>query len=153
VSGERFPLRAPCRCGSLEGTITTTAGQDVMRCAACDRYQYNASRVETGRAVRTLASRPTITPAQRAHVLAVHDHACITCGRRPPEVRLELAHLISRADAERHGFLDALIDSEFNLAPQCVECNSGCRPLGSAGVRLVYRVLVMKALPRPELLL
>lgn len=44
--------------------------------------------------------------------------------------------------------LDALIDSEWNLAPMCRECNSGKRVLGEPSVRLMYRVLLMKAQPR-----
>jgi hypothetical protein len=140
-------LRDQCRCGGTEGRIMPKNGQDCVYCTACGKWQYNAPRLETGRAVRTLTTRPGITPGQRARVLAVHDHACIGCGKRPPEVRLELEHLIAREDAARHDMLDEVIDSEFNLAPMCPECNSGYRPLGSVSIRLLYRALLMKAMP------
>lgn len=137
-------------CGCETGYIVEKGAQDVARCAQCDRYQYCAPRFETGKATRTLASRPGLTPSQRARVLDAHDHACIGCGRRPPAVTLDLDHLISREDAERHGFLDDLIDSEWNLAPMCAECNSGKRALGSASIRLMYRCLLIKATPPTE---
>ena len=145
-------LREPCAvCGSDVGDVTEKNGQDVVRCT-CERYQYCAPRTETGRTVRTLASRPTIKPSTRARILAEHDYACITCGRRAPHVDLDLGHLISREDAERCGFLDdPIIDSEWNLAPQCKECNSGQRVIGSAGIRLIYRAVLMKAWPKDQL--
>lgn len=150
---QTITMRSPCHlCGGDQGAITTKNGQDVVRCATCDEYMYCAPRTETGRAVRSLSSRPGIKPSARARILAEHDHACITCGRRAPDVALDLGHLISREDAERCGFLDdPIIDSEWNLAPQCQECNSGQRPHGSAGIRLIYRALVMKAWPKEQL--
>jgi hypothetical protein len=57
--------------------------------------------------------------------------------------------MLSREDAARHGFLDALIDSEWNLVPMCAECNAGKRALGPDAVALIYRCLVIKATPRP----
>lgn len=139
-------LRTPCSCGGATGTINTRSGQDCVYCNDCRRWQYNAPRTETGREVRSLASRPDIKPSLRAAILAEHDHACVSCGRHAPDVVLELDHLISREDAERNGFLDdPIIDSRWNLAPMCQECNSGKRMLGSVGVRLMYRLLQIKA--------
>ncbi len=143
-----FKLRKPCLCGCPDGQITTRNGQDVARCQKCDLFQYNAPKLETGRAQRSLATRPGITPSQRARIFAVHDNACIVCGRRPPDVELVLAHIISREIADRYGMLDALIDSEFNLAPMCPEDNSGDAFLSEPSVRLMYRVLLIKATPR-----
>ena len=54
-------LRSPCSCGSTEGTIRESGGQDVVRCAKCATYQYNAPRVETGRKIRSLATREGVT--------------------------------------------------------------------------------------------
>ena len=142
-------LREQCQCGSTTGTIVEKNGQDCVYCTSCERWLYNAPRMETGRAVRTLSSRPDITPSQRAHVLATHDHACVGCGKRPPEVRLELDHIISREMAEAYDMLDALIDSHWNLAPMCGECNSGKRWVSEPQVRLMYRCLMMKATPWP----
>jgi len=140
-----IPLRAPCPCGGTEGTIAPRGNQDCLYCDTCGKFQYNAPRVETGRAVRSLSTRPGITPSQRARILAAHDNACIGCGKRPPEVSLDLGHLISREDAAHHDMLDEIIDGEFNLAPMCPECNSGYRTLGSVSIRLLYRALLMKA--------
>lgn len=136
-------MRAVCGCGGEIGLVDERGGQDCVFCASCNRWQYNAPRVETGRKVRTLASREGITPSMRARILDRHDHACIGCGKRPPEVRLELEHIISRELAAEHDMLDDLIDSEWNLAPMCPECNSGHRWLGRAQVRLMYRCLQM----------
>jgi 5-methylcytosine-specific restriction endonuclease McrA len=135
-------LRAPCACGSTTGVIRTVGLQDTVRCA-CGKFQYNAPRTETGRKQRTLASREGITPSMRARILDRHDHACIACGKRPPEVRLELEHMISREVAAEFDLLDDLIDSEWNLAPMCAECNSGHRWLKRPAVRLMYRCLMM----------
>lgn len=141
-------LRAACSCGGETGDIRTKNGQDCVYCTSCGRWQYNAPRIETGRAKRTLATRPGITPAQRAHVLTTHDHACIGCGGRPPHVQLTLEHIISREQADAYGMLDALIDSHWNLAPMCPECNSGHRWVSEPQVRLMYRCLMMKAQPK-----
>lgn len=143
-------LRNPClNCGGTAGRIETRNGQDTLWCLGCNRWQYNAPRLETGRAVRNLATRPGITPSQRARILDVFDHACIACGGRPPRVELTLEHIISRELADEHGMLDALIDSEWNLAPMCPECNSGHRWLPQPAVELMYRCLQMRAMPRP----
>lgn len=142
-------LREPCgACGSDIGVIREKNGQDCVYCATCDRWQYNAPRLETGRAERKLSTRPTITPSMKARVLAAHDHACIACGGRAPQVRLELDHILSRELAAAHNLLDALIDSEWNLAPMCAECNSGKRWVAEPMVRLMYRTLMMKAQPK-----
>jgi hypothetical protein len=61
---------------------------------------------------------------------------------------LTLEHIISREMAVRYDMLDAVIDSEWNLAPMCHECNSGHRWVSEPQVRLMYRCLMMKALPR-----
>lgn len=104
-------------------------------------------RLETGRVKRTLATRPGITPSQRARILEKFGHACIGCGGRPPRVELTLEHIISREIAAKYGMLDAPIDSEWNLAPMCPECNSGHRHLSRPSVELMYRAIQMSALP------
>jgi len=150
VNPSAHPLRSPCkRCEGEVGHISIRGVHDCLFCAACGLYQYNASRLETGRAVRTLATRPGITPSQRARIMTAHDHAYISCDDRPPQVELTLEHIISRELADHHGMLDALIDSEWNLAPMCPECNSGHRWISKPQVRLMYRCLMMKATPRP----
>jgi DNA polymerase III epsilon subunit-like protein len=49
IDGMAIPLRAPCDCGSTEGVIHVRGGQNVVYCAACDRYGgFNAPKAETG---------------------------------------------------------------------------------------------------------
>jgi 5-methylcytosine-specific restriction endonuclease McrA len=137
-----------CRhCRGRNVTVTSTSGQDVVRCIDCDRFSHNAPRTETGRRQRSLSTREGITPSQRARILAVHSNACIYCGKRPPEVRLELEHMIPRELAEQHGLLDDLIDSIHNLAPACPECNSGRRhaQFNANTVALMLRALHLAA--------
>lgn len=142
---EPWEIELGCtQCGAVEGSITTKAGQDILRCSA-GHYQKALNREETGRRARTLSSRPGLTPAQRSRVLAAHGNACVECGRYPPDVELQIEHLISRKDAEAHGCLDHLIDSEWNLVPVCDECNSGSwRLIGGQSIRLMHRVLRIK---------
>lgn len=139
-----YILRKPCQyCGSTSGEIRPKGGQDVVYCE-CGKYAgYNAPRVETGRAVRSLSSRQGLTPGQRHRILEAHDFSCISCGRRPPDVELQIDHLISRHDAEAAGCLDELIDSEDNLAPQCAECNSG-KGRSTVSIRMMHRVLQVR---------
>lgn len=133
--------RPSCRrCEGRVGFIVTSGGQDVVRCDACNNYLYCAPRTETGRAQRTLSTRPGITPAQRYRVLERCGHRCVACGAMGD---LQMAHLIAREDAEREGFLDEVIDSDLNLAAMCPECNSGQRPQGSVAVTLMYRCLLL----------
>jgi 5-methylcytosine-specific restriction endonuclease McrA len=136
-----FELSAVCECGCEHGYTVDRDNHIGLYCQNCDKWQKWISRLEAGRKPRTLSTREGVTPSQRARILDRHDHACIGCGKRPPEVRLELEHIISRELAAEHGMLDDLIDSEWNLAPMCPECNSGHRWLHRASVRLMYRCL------------
>lgn len=143
--GHAWSMREPCAgCGATVGRITTRNGQDVVECAGCGRYGYCASTDETGRAARTLATRPTVKPSIRATIFERHGYVCVVCGRRPPAVTLEVAHLIPREVAARFGFLDWLIDADVNLAPMCPECNSGEAHIEWTWRRaaLVYRALL-----------
>ena len=137
-------LRETCGwCGCSTGHIITKGMQDVVYCDNCDRYQYNAPRLETGRAQRSLTTRPGVPPSMRARIFDRFGHACIDCGGRPPEVRLELDHVIPRELAAEHGMLDELIDSEWNLAPACAECNSGRRTITGPQLQLLYRCILL----------
>ena len=80
--GEEFPMRTPCRaCGGISGEVRTRNGQDYVFCLTCGRWCYNAPRVETGRAVRTVQSiREAISPKQRARVLVRAGGHCELCG-------------------------------------------------------------------------
>ena len=117
-------MRAPCPdCGCLDGTITPKNGQDTVRCARCERYCYNAPRTETGREPRSLRTRPTIRPSQRARILLRDNGTCILCHRN--DVQLDIGHLISVYDGRLMGLSDAELGDDENLAAMCASCNSG----------------------------
>ena len=119
----RMSMRSPCRCGCLDGIITTKHGQDTVWCAECDRFCYNAPRSETGRDARSLRTRPTIRPSQRTRILMRDNGACVLCHRS--DVALDVGHLISVHDGHRLGVSDADLASDDNLAAMCAACNSG----------------------------
>jgi len=141
---ETHPLRATCgHCGGAQGRIRKKSDQNCVYCVGCDRWQYNAPKVETGEERRSLSRREAIKPKRWIQLLELHGHACFNCGARPPDVILHAAHLISRKDAEAHGFLDEVIDSDTNLVPMCETCNAGYGR-SSVAVALMYRALVIK---------
>jgi 5-methylcytosine-specific restriction endonuclease McrA len=139
-------MREHCKkCGGTDGYIVTKGGQDVVFCTPCSRYVYCAPRVETGRDVRSISTRPNLKPSVRYRILDEFGYICLICGRGAPEVELVIDHIISRAAAATADLLDELIDSEDNLAPLCAECNSGKRATFTVGtIRLMYRALVMR---------
>jgi 5-methylcytosine-specific restriction endonuclease McrA len=117
-------MRAPCpRCSSHRGAVTTKNGQDTVRCADCDRYCYNAPRTETNRPRRSLRTRPTIRPSQRARVLLRDNMVCVLCHRH--DVPLDVAHIVSVRDGLELGLSDAILYSDDNLVAMCASCNSG----------------------------
>lgn len=117
-------MRAPCsRCGGTNGTITTSGGQDTVRCADYGHYCYNAPRSETGRERRSLRTRPTIRPSQRSRILVRDNGTCILCHRS--DLPLELGHLVSVHDGHLIGMSDADLASDENLAAMCAPCNAG----------------------------
>ena len=136
-----YPLRAPCTCGHTEGFITERSGQDVVRCAVCRKYQYCAPKTETGRAVRSVSTRPGVKPGKRMRILERDGNVCVSChsSDRP----LHLGHLISVEDGAKHGIPDELIWHDWNLAAFCDECNLG---LGrsTVAVRLMWRCLMVR---------
>jgi hypothetical protein len=120
----RIAMRAPCsRCGCTEGCITTKSGQDTVWCVGCQSYCYNAPRSETGRATRSLRTRPDVRPSQRARILVRDGGACILCHRSG--VELEIGHLISVHDGRALGMSEAELNGDDNLAAMCKSCNSG----------------------------
>lgn len=117
-------MRAPCKhCGCTDGYIVTKGGQDTVWCAACDRHCYNAPCSETGRETRTLRTRPSIRPSQRARILMRDNWACIMCHRT--DVDLDAGHLVSDHDGRLIGMSEAALLSDDNLAAMCASCNSG----------------------------
>lgn len=116
------PLRALCQCGSAVGVITEKGAQDVVNCAECGAYLYNAPRHETGKAVRTVTSRAGIKPKVRHAVLTRCGHRCVECGSDGP---LHVDHLIPIDAVERYGVDADIVADELNLIALCDECNLG----------------------------
>ena len=112
-------------CGHGTANVAENGAHMTARCSHCDHYIRHVSKAELGLEPRTVQSRPGLPPGVRARVLDRHGHACITCGRRPPAVILHVDHLIPVELAKEHGLYDDLIESEWNLAPSCEECNLG----------------------------
>jgi 5-methylcytosine-specific restriction endonuclease McrA len=136
-------MRAPCvKCGHTEGHIETRNGQDVVRCAACDRYQYCAPRTETGREARNHRTRPDIKPSQRARVLDRDGGRCIIC--HATERALDVGHLVSVDDGRNLGMTETEIFSDDNLAAMCAPCNSGYGTL-SINPRIIVAAINARA--------
>lgn len=123
-----FRMRASCiKCGNDGGMVVTRGGQDCVYCGKCGRFQYNAPKTETGRKVRSLkTTHELITPSIRWKVIERANGTCESCRRRPPpDVGLQVGHVVSVDDGHRHGLTDYQINSIENLIAQCPECNSG----------------------------
>lgn len=121
-----YVMRVPCRaCGHTHGSIRPSNGQDCVYCNKCDRHCYNAPRSETGRAVRSVSSRPQIKASLRARILERDNYRCFLCGATAKETHLQISHMISVKDGRRHGMTDEQLWSYYNLATWCDECNLG----------------------------
>jgi 5-methylcytosine-specific restriction endonuclease McrA len=128
VTGLRdMEMRSPCpACGKTAGLVEERNGQDTVRCAACNRFCYNAPRVETGRAVRSVTTiHNGIKPGQRFDILQRDGFACVLC--KNDTKRLHAGHLISVEVGLRFGLTDAEINDDENLIAICEECNLGQR--------------------------
>lgn len=86
--------------------ITEVNGQDVVRRQRCDRYAYCAPRVETRRPVRTVRTRPDISPSQRAHPdeRCAYVHGVSRDGRAATR-----RHLLSVEEGRKLGATDAKV--------------------------------------------
>jgi 5-methylcytosine-specific restriction endonuclease McrA len=141
-----FRMRSQCMCGSVEGYIRETGAQDVVRCMACDKFQYNAPRVETGKAVRTVSTvHAAISTKKRAEILCRGGFRCEACGRSPtkPSVELHVGHVVSVKRGIEMGLSDAEINSDENLMALCAECNLGIQA-ETIPVRLLVTVIMAR---------
>ena len=123
-----YPLRKPCAgCGASFGRILERGAQDTVRCASCDRWQYNAPRTETGKAVRTVkTTHDAITSKTRARVLMRATGKCELCLCRPEDTSsLHVGHIVSVKNGHDFGLSDDEINSAENLAAMCDQCNLG----------------------------
>src|SRR5215831_19006688 len=120
-----YEMREPCRgCGCEFGTITESGSQDVVRCLDCKRFCYNAPRVETGKAVRTVQTvHAAIKPKLRARILERATGRCELCGKGAEAAPLHVGHLLSVEQGIAGGLTDQEINHESNLAAFCDECN------------------------------
>lgn len=132
-----YLMREPCRfCAvdgveALVGTIETRNGQDVVRCKRCERHCYNAPRTETGKPQRKIRTRPDLSFGQRERILLRDGGRCFLCGRDPLRhgVNLNVAHVLSVADAKRLEVPDEVAFDDANLIAACEECNSGMKDI------------------------
>jgi 5-methylcytosine-specific restriction endonuclease McrA len=125
--GVPHPMRTPCRCGCVEGLLFERGTQDVVRCARCKRHCYNAPRVETGKAVRTVQTvHAAIKPKQRARIIELATGRCQLCGKGPDSgATMHVAHLVSVKQGLANGLTETELNSDENLVCACDECNLG----------------------------
>lgn len=119
-------MRQPCKCGSVDGTITTKGGQDIVHCAACRKWQYNAPKTETGRSPRP-TGRDDLPASQKARIRERDGNRCIICGATAAEATLHVSHIASVKDIERlKNTVDALLienitnKDEASKAAKCI---------------------------------
>lgn len=121
-------LRAPCKfCadGGVEsplGYIVPTNGQDVVRCARCDRHQYNAPKALTGKPQRHVRTRANLKPSQRSRIIERANRRCERCGA---DGILHVGHILSVEDGKRAGLSEDEVNHDENLLAECEECNLG----------------------------
>lgn len=84
-----------------------------------------AQRVFGDSAVRVNPTRPKIPPGQRFRILKKSNFACAYCGRKPPDVTLQIDHVIPVQAGGK--------TKDENLVAACFDCNSGKSDLGLAG--------------------
>ncbi len=65
----------------------------------------------------TVATRQGVSPRLRFRILKRDNFSCVYCGRRPPDVELEVDHVVASASGGG--------SEESNLVAACVDCNSG----------------------------
>lgn len=133
------------KCGAVEPQLTDRNGQWVAHCPHCHDYIKCVPKADLGLEVRSVTSRKGLKPRIRSRVLDRFGHSCISCGRIAGDVILHIDHIIPVQMAKDHGFYDDLIESEWNLAPECEECNlgKGAVVFSARTVALMYRALVL----------
>src|SRR6266536_1467108 len=124
IDATAYPLREPCKdCGAELGTITPINGQNVVRCGSCGTFLYNAPRVETGEARRSVSTvHNGIKPKQRTRILLRASGLCEICGA---STNLHVGHVLSIDNGLKEGLTEADLNSDDNLIASCAECNLG----------------------------
>lgn len=157
MSGELFefpttkthPLRDACKhCGAANGSlgrIVERGFQDTVRCGKCDAFLYNAPRVETGRAQRSVTTiHNGVKPAQRNRILERDGHRC-ACGASGDDAKLSIDHILSVKDGLAEGFTETELNDDVNLMTLCAECNAG-KGERSRSLRWFMQVLLRRDL-------
>lgn len=137
-------MRAPCRGCSCEfGTITESGAQDVVRCLDCKRWCYNAPRVETGKAIRSVQTvHEAIKPKLRAKIIERANGHCELCGKGAELGPLHVGHLVSVEQGLASGLTEVELNDPENLAAACAECNLG---IGKQTVTLRMAMAILMA--------
>lgn len=123
-----FQMRAACQeCGSTAGVIEPRGGQACVFCT-CGLFQYNAPKTEQGKPRTILTTHEALTARQKGRVMARANGACELCGKRPPEVYLEVGHALSVKDGHAVGAGDDVINCDDNLLVLCrsIDGATGC---------------------------
>ncbi len=138
-------LRKPCSCGCTSGDVMEKSGQDCVYCSACNRWQYNAPRTETGRKQRSVSTtHESIKPKQRSRIIERANGRCERCGK-PANLTttgLHVGHVVSVNAGHKHGLSDDEINSDENLIAECDECNLGH---GDGCLHIRYFVALLKS--------
>jgi len=127
-------------CGSHDFDIDFKAGTPHLTgtCLACGSKLPGGqwvSRSEIGlRPARR--RRDGFAPEVRMEVMQRWQHRCAWCGVPATESRLEIGHIIPRAQIiPLYG--DEIADHFLNLAPSCPDCNSGAHLTSVPAINLL----------------
>src|SRR5262249_16722275 len=117
--------RACPRCGTDDAVLLRRGQQSTIRCARCDRFLYNAPKIETGERRRTLRTlRRSIRPKQQARILNRDRGRCVLCGSRD---ELTIGQVRRLEDGDAVGADTQVLYDDSNLAAMCEACNIGLR--------------------------
>ena len=84
----------------------------------CREYSiFSEMACGSGRAAKTKLRREGLAPKIRWQVMARDSFTCHYCGRRPPEVILEVDHMVSVVEGGNNAL--------GNLITACMDCNRG----------------------------
>lgn len=81
------------------------------------RISHHRARWRLGKQLKSKLPRPPISPKLRFKILRRDKFVCQYCGRRPPDVALEIDHIVSVYDGGKN--------DEHNLITACHDCNIG----------------------------
>ena len=155
----RFPLpdglrktHSPCRkCGGTEGFYVMHGPNAVVFCNCGASALYCAGRSEIGLAPRSKrGNHPSFSSATRSRILERDRWTCQECGGRPPDVMLEVGHLVSNSEGKAMGMSDGELYADDNLYAVCQECNAGRSTRSVPGVMVLRLMRARRGQPSPE---